>query len=711
MKFYNILSLSAFFLFSSGLFAQDHHDHSHPHGAADKYCNTVEAAQKLIEGNPEFAPLIEQAEAQLEAFTRDFARSGAAGARDTKIIPVVFHIIHANGSENISDAQVDDAIRILNEDFNLQNSDAAFVIDEFESIVADVGVEFRLAKLDPNGNCTNGIVRVVSNTTFSGGENLKEVSPAWPRQRYMNVWVARDLSGGAAGYTYNPSSVSGFWGAQIDGIVIRHNYVGSIGTGSYQLSRALTHEVGHWINLAHPWGSSNTPGIASNCEIDDNVSDTPNTIGWTTCSLSGQSCGSLDNVQNFMEYSYCSRMFTEGQRTRMLAALNSNTASRNNLWSNSNLVQTGVLTDGELCSVNIDATKTDICAGDSIVFTDMSYHNVTERTWTFEGGSPQTATGQQVVVYYNQPGTYNVSLQIGNGVNTISEQYTGLVFVKPTEGDALPYSQDFEDYNQQLSDPADFEEEWQYGPTLTSEQWQITGQAGGASGSYALRLPNRDLSPGDVSEIWSMPIDLSNTNTDVTISFKYAYSRRNPSVNERFRFWVSSDCGESWSLKGIWSNDFATGPFTNTNWYPSTPDHWEQVTINNINDNQLVSNFRFKFEFESDGGNNFYIEDINITGPVVSSIPESELLDEVNVFPVPAADILNVRISGSKSFTYQLNLMNALGQQVYALDRTAFGGGVQQFSVDVSSLAAGIYHLVIQAESGERIVKRVVVSR
>src|SRR5690606_12694505 len=111
--------------------------------------------------------------------------------------------------------------------------------------------------------------------------------------------------GGAAGYTTYPSNWSGT--SMSNGIKILHNYVGRIGTSSNSVSTALSHEVGHWLNLAHLWGDSNNPGLPGNCSDDDGVNDTPNTIGWTSCNLSGTTCdGVKDNVENFMEYSYCS---------------------------------------------------------------------------------------------------------------------------------------------------------------------------------------------------------------------------------------------------------------------------------------------------------------------------------------------------------------------------------------------------------------------
>ena len=274
-----------------------------------------------------------EARIALDERARQLGLEELRGGGEGYIIPVVFHIIHDNGPENISDAQVHDAIRVMNDDFNRMNPDWVTVRPDFVDLVADVGIEFRLAQLDPQGNCTNGITRTESDLTYEGDQAMTQLIQ-WPRNRYMNIWVGASANG-AAGYTNYPWVFNN--SPQNDGIVVKYDYVGSIGAGSPGRSRTLTHEVGHWLNLRHCWGNSNDPGLEENCSEDDDVEDTPLTIGWTACIVSGSSCGSpLDNVENYMEYSYCSKMFTTGQATRMLAALTSTIAQRNSLWEPGN---------------------------------------------------------------------------------------------------------------------------------------------------------------------------------------------------------------------------------------------------------------------------------------------------------------------------------------------------------------------------------------
>ena len=314
-------------LFITPVFAQNH-----------TYCAFDHAVQQLVEEDPS---IIEKSKAH-EAFVKEFTKNNYNKSGATYVIPVVWHVLHQNGSENISDAQINDAMRILNEDWQKGNADMADVVSDFVSIIADCEIEFRLATLDPYGSPTDGINRYETAETNSGDDGSK--GDIWPREMYLNIWSSKIVYGNpnVAAYSRRPVSVDAGSKAGIDGVVIRYDYVGSIGTGDYVRARTLTHEIGHYLDLWHPWGKGPQLGTTTNCNDDDDVEDTPNDIGYATCNLTGASCGPLANVQNYMEYSLCQFMFTEGQKTRMHAALNSSLADRNNLWTTQNLQETGV---------------------------------------------------------------------------------------------------------------------------------------------------------------------------------------------------------------------------------------------------------------------------------------------------------------------------------------------------------------------------------
>ena len=296
-----------------------------------KFCGTTEAEKLVFEQHPELLKQSLEREAEYAKIDKQQAASNYASARMQSvvyIIPVVFHIIHQNGVENISDAKVREAIAVMNEDFRKGNPDSNVTIGLFKPLMADCEIEFRLAELDPSGNCTNGIDRVYSWETNNGGESAK--FNQWTPSKYLNIWTVKKMSAAhltAAAYSYTPGNAPGGG----DGIISLYDYV-----GVNQYSRhTLSHEVGHYLNLRHTWGSTNQPNVACG---DDNVSDTPVTKGANgVCILTQSICNPpiVENVQNFMDYSYCTTMFTPGQKTRMRNALTSSVAGRNNLWSRS----------------------------------------------------------------------------------------------------------------------------------------------------------------------------------------------------------------------------------------------------------------------------------------------------------------------------------------------------------------------------------------
>lgn len=241
------------------------------------WCATDEVRRELIGRNP---LLLESEQINEELLQNAIIEMRSNRDEETvMVIPVVFHVIHNYGVENIADEQIHSAINILNRDYRKLNTDINQVVDEFDTLIADCKIEFRLATKDFMGNCTNGIERINSTATYYGQESAK--LNQWPRDRYLNIWVVNNITsdgiGQTLGYSQLPPNVVGDFMARLDGIVVLYNSLGVVGQGLIDRSRTLTHEVGHYLNLIHTWGNGNEPGIS--CGDTDAVDDTPQTKG------------------------------------------------------------------------------------------------------------------------------------------------------------------------------------------------------------------------------------------------------------------------------------------------------------------------------------------------------------------------------------------------------------------------------------------------
>jgi len=501
------LTVAAFML-SAGLSAQQL-----------KPCGTTDAMNTLFSQHPELKTAWEAREAIFEKQDAEAAKTGYQqntnqqknGPNQTHgtvyYVPVVFHILHQGGSENISDAQVNDAVRILTRDYRQLNPDTTVTIPLFKTLAADVEIEFRLATIDPNGQCTNGIIRhntaSTNWTSGTGGAYTGTTAGKWNPTKYLNIYSVKTISSGAAGYTYLP----GTWGTgdSHDMIVILSNYVGSIGTGNAGTSRALTHEVGHWFNLAHTWGSTNQPGVS--CTGSDGVSDTPQTDGSTTCNLSKQTCNSgvIENVQNYMDYSYCSTMFTAGQATRVRTAATSGTGGRSTLISTTNLANTGVTTP-QICAPVADfhVTARTVCPNVVVTFSDSSSNaHPTQWNWSFPGGTlsgGSLLTDSMPKVTYATPGTYAVSYTATTirGSNSITKT-TYMTVNSNVATYNTPWLESFETATLPGAD---------WDTYSASTNWAITSSAA-ATGVKSAKMDNMSNPPGNTSIIESTSFDIS----------------------------------------------------------------------------------------------------------------------------------------------------------------------------------------------------------
>lgn len=293
-------------------------------------CGTTQAVEQMKLNHPEYVQEKALVDKQVQQWITENQVSANGGNRAIITIPVVVHVLYRTASENISDAQVLSQIDVLNEDYARLNADAANTPAAFTGIAANSEIQFCLAKRDPSGVASNGIVRVPTTVnTFQANDAMKSSatggSNPWPRNSYLNIWVC-NLGSGLLGYAYPPGSP-----ANIDGVVIGFRYFGRVGTlqSPYNKGRTATHEVGHWLNLDHIWGDDNGA-----CNSSDQVADTPNQgdANYGCPSFPRVSCSNGPNGDMFMNYmdytdDGCMNIFTAGQKARMLAVLNGTRAS------------------------------------------------------------------------------------------------------------------------------------------------------------------------------------------------------------------------------------------------------------------------------------------------------------------------------------------------------------------------------------------------
>jgi PKD repeat protein len=631
-------------------------------------------------------------------------------------IPVVFHVLHNGGVENISDEQIFDCLDILNRDYRLLNQDANNVHPEFQGMPADIEVEFLLATKAPNGQCFKGITRTLSAMSYDGADGGLQVDAivagndvfngTWPGNKYLNVFICGDI-GGAAGYTTNPSG----WSASqmTNGIWVLHDYVGSIGTSSVGTSRTLTHEVGHWLNLSHTWGSNNNPGNASSCSTDDNVQDTPNCIGVQACIMSSNTCNSdnaywgfdiRDNIENYMDYSYCSKMFTQGQKTRMRTALQSNNTGRANVISAANLVAVGAGTAPYLCKADFSSTRTTICVGDTLQFTDESYNLVNGWNWAFTGGTPATSTSQNPIVVYNSPGVYNVSLTATDGGTNDSETKNNFIRVLPAPA-TIPLWEGFESYaslNNLIN--------WEVINQENNNAFTIENTTG-YSGNQCAKLVNFGQVPSNIDELISSPIDLSvvPANGTVTLSFRYSYRKKLAADYEYLKVFITGDCGENWVQRKTLGGTQLSSIALATSWKPSTQADWTTVHMTNVTSNYFEQNFRVKFRFEGEGGNNFYLDDINLYGgspsnTIVLGINKDQNLNDITLYPNPVQDELSLEYNATSASELTVSILDMAGKLIQS-HRIQSNAGQNIIMMDTKELAAGKYTLLLQGNSGK----------
>jgi hypothetical protein len=598
---------------------------------AQERCGSVEYEKSKHLGS------VEKKEAAFEKWmnTKLIQRAAKNSERtqaSTYTIPVVVHIIH-NGEAvgtgtNLSDAQVQSQIDVMNEDYNRLNADASNTPTEFQSVAGSINIQFVLAKQDPFGLYTNGIVRVKgSKTSWTSNDDatFKALS-YWRADRYVNIWVLNltDYLGYSQFPSPNGTSLQGLNEPDMphdsisDGLAI---YYKAFGSGNFDLDsqydkgRTATHEMGHYFGLRHIWGDN------SNCSTTtDYVTDTPPQNASTNgCPTNPQiSCTVHKMFQNYMDYTDdpCMNLFTQGQVSRMDIVIN-NAARRKSLLTSPGATPSGTqpLVDialavlknaGPVLCVTNPApqltiqnkgntpiqnfkVETVINNGSTISqsFTNADLQPGEEKDFTLNSLSLIVGTNKLQFTLSNPNGQADNADNNSLQANVIVNQAT----------DIIPLRQNFD---------GNF-----------STNWSVVSPGGGTNWMATTTNYNKSLefpaygnpTTGQQSWLVSPTLDLSNY-TQASVLFDVSYATRSTGV-ERLQVLSSEDCGVTYSniLYDLKGDEFSS-KVSATSWLPSGTTDWQKqfISLDGLAGKQKV---RIAFVVTNENGNNLFLDNLD----------------------------------------------------------------------------------------------------
>jgi hypothetical protein len=603
------------------------------------------------------------------------ARLGTARLKaQTIVIPVVVHVVHkgeAVGSGvNIPDAQIISQIKVLNQDFTRTNSDASRTPAEFKPVAGSVDIQFVLAKQDPDGLPTSGIVRVKGNKsvwTINDESTLKSRS-YWPAEDYLNIWVT-DLTSSLLGYAQFPvSDLPGLEDAEdrrlTDGVVIDYAVFGTRNDGAFNLlsefdlGRTTTHEVGHFLGLRHIWGDDN-----GDCGGDgDFVADTPdqgdNTNG---CPSQPQtSCSVHTMFQNYMDYSgdFCMNLFTLGQIDRVNTVLQNSPRRLSLLSSHGADDPTPVANDLSIAAVTSPLANE--CSGPvspvvrfvnegsnaivngsvRILVNDLPQNaDFTFTTPLLPGDTASIAFGSVVLsqgknVVQFQITTANGLVDGKGGNNTIS------VIANAPYHIALETVQRFSSLPDEWHVVDDGKVSWLVKSALSDED---------NNKALALGFFNSGKT-GVSNEVLSPVFDLRNRLSPELI-FDVAYARFSTGKDDGLKIYASTDCYQHGSLrKLIYSkagDDLSTASLRTNSFVPQGEFEWRRETVS-LAGFEGYSNFQLIFVGENAGGNNIYIDNVSIADGVSLDVAIDSVLSPSPVTCLESSNaVLRITNNGS----------------------------------------------------------------
>ncbi|MCS6904025.1 MAG: M43 family zinc metalloprotease [Bacteroidia bacterium] len=637
------------------------------------------------------------------------------------VIPCVVHVIH---NRDIAPQDTASIIQQIESQFDALFNDYRKVPGT-NGIGAgvDMEIEFTLATKDPQGKPTKGI-NFIKNSALADLEpatediELKRTN-VWPRNKYLNIWlvdkIGNDPQRPTLGYAQFPSFPPG-----TDGVVIRRDCFGTKGRiggpgGSNDLGRTATHELGHWLNLFHPFqgGCGNTSCLNSGDQICDTPPTAEDNYGLglerkNTCT--NDTPDIPDNPRNYMDYLDDAGLnyFSQGQKARALATLESrNFMQRYNLWQESNLRETGV---GKYKApvANFFANNRFTCTGVPVTFIDYSTNQPTEYRWEFPGGTPTTSTEANPKVIYNTPGIYDVQLTVSN-LSGQSHTITKKAFIQViAETKSLPFTEGF---GAITFPPAGwYIENPDSAAALKALTWtwrRLATRGGFGRSQGCATMPCFKYSDyNQIDGLRTPPLDLSKVDA-AHLTFSIAYlpynfsyaSNKSILLGDTLSVLASTDCGATWQTlykKGGLQLSKVGKPVNVEINLPENND-WRTDTVRLdkvIGNNRVV----LKFEVKNNFGNNIFIDDIVVERTTPLSLTPPILVHPPVVAPNPTQNNTQVFYHLLQPQKCSYEVINIQGKIIFASSPTYCETG--EHSVNIPLPSKGVY--IVSINIGEQ---------
>jgi hypothetical protein len=686
-------------------------------GKSQQRCGTVEYTRQL-----KSSKAIPSDDAKFEEWLQSKIQLRQSGrtlqTQTTYQVPVVVHVIHkgepVGTGTNISDAQIISQINVLNEDFTRQNDDKVNTPSDFLSVAGSMSIEFVLAKQNPEGLATNGIVRVQgAKSEWSINDNYQlKAQSYWPAEDYLNIWVC-DISD-YLGYTQFPeSNLAGLENASnnrlTDGIVIWYRCFGSANDGAfsldskYNLGRTTTHEIGHFFGLRHVWGDD-----GSSCSGQDYVNDTPNQSGNTTGCPSHPrvTCTIPAMFQNFLDYTddQCMNLFTQGQVERMNTVLE-NSPRRASLLNSLGLVNpTPVPNDLGIREISSPATAE--CSNSitpKIVVRNYGSNPITSATilYRIDGTPQETKTFSLNLSGYLIESEVSFTaltvpsgahefefeiLQTNGGTDPVEQNNSEVIHFSIPEFDVLPFTESLQT----------LPTKWSTDNPDQQITWALAAAPDDNEDNKAIFMNFFDYEDklGEIDVFLSPVYDLSSTPV-ASLVFDISHARFQSS-NDRLKVVVLRDC-ESIDVGTVVfdkaGSALATTSATTEAFVPVGKVDWRREVIN-LGNFLGSSRVQLAFVAISDWGNNLYVDNIAVLTSQLEDVSLRRVVSPSIVTcdqtPSPTVIVQNLGTVTINNFKIEYSVNNAPKQtaQFENIELTSVGEmnvGLPQLSLQEGS--------------------------